>query len=198
MDACSENLMGPLNDIATLNRDFPRKRCSAGAILRDPDGHLLIVKPSYREGWLLPGGVVEALESPVDALCREVREETGFTPTPLSVACIDYLAPAGGFDEAVHFLFHCQDIDAQSARTLSMDGNEIVDLRFADPAEAAELLLPSISRRLQRVMAGESGYFHDGLPALPFMPFAGSAGKHSARLIAGTESNDGANPGTHT
>lgn len=163
-----------MNDLAALNRAFPRKRCSAGAILHDTAGRLLIVKPGYREGWLLPGGVVEELERPIDAVCREVREETGFTPMPVSLACIDYLAPAGGFDEAVHFLFHCHDIDAQGARGLHFDGDEIVDLRFVGPTEAAELLLPSIARRLRWVMAGVSGYFHDGLPALPFMPVAGS------------------------
>ena len=186
-----------MNDIAALDRGFPRKRCSAGAIICDCAGRLLIVKPGYREGWLLPGGVVEGLESPIDAVCREVREETGFTPKPVSLACIDYLAPAGGFDEAVHFLFHCQDIDAHTARTLRMDGNEIVDLRFVLPADAAELLLPAISRRLQQVLAGESGYFHDGFPALPFMPIAesGEFSRPSARPATRAEPNDGTYPG---
>ena len=41
-------------------------------------GRLLIVKPAYKSGWTIPGGVMEADgETPWEACRREVREETG-------------------------------------------------------------------------------------------------------------------------
>lgn len=51
-----------------------------GAILRDADGRLLLVRranPPAQGTWSLPGGRVEPGESDPDALRREVAEETG-------------------------------------------------------------------------------------------------------------------------
>lgn len=52
----------------------------AGGVLRDDGGRLLLVENERRDGsidWSTPGGVVDAGETFVQALTREVREETG-------------------------------------------------------------------------------------------------------------------------
>lgn len=51
-----------------------------GAVARDAAGRLLLVRranPPAQGTWSLPGGRVEAGESPADAVRREVAEETG-------------------------------------------------------------------------------------------------------------------------
>ena len=51
-----------------------------GALVRDPDGRLLLVQRTHepaRGTWSLPGGRVEPSETPADACAREVLEETG-------------------------------------------------------------------------------------------------------------------------
>lgn len=40
---------------------------------------LLLVRPSYRRGWLPPGGFVAKGEEPQATLCREIEEELGVT-----------------------------------------------------------------------------------------------------------------------
>jgi ADP-ribose pyrophosphatase YjhB (NUDIX family) len=47
------------------------------AIVVDPAGRVLLVKPRYQRLWTLPGGGVHKRETPEDAAARELREETG-------------------------------------------------------------------------------------------------------------------------
>lgn len=60
-----------------------RKRMAATAFFHDDQGRVLLVNLVYRETWDLPGGAVEAEESPHAACRREAR--TG--PSARSGAC---------------------------------------------------------------------------------------------------------------
>ncbi len=64
--------------LASLDKRF----ASAGILLELPDGKLLTVKSGYKKRWSIPGGVIDAKESPLQAACREVREEVGLTIDP--------------------------------------------------------------------------------------------------------------------
>jgi 8-oxo-dGTP diphosphatase len=52
---------------------------TAGAIIRNDEGKVLLLKHTFRagSGWGLPGGFIEAGEQPLDGLRRELREEIG-------------------------------------------------------------------------------------------------------------------------
>ena len=60
---------------------LPTIPASAGALIRARKGRLLILKPTYKGGWTVPGGVVEIGESPWEACRRETREECGLDVT---------------------------------------------------------------------------------------------------------------------
>jgi len=153
--------------LQALDAGFPKKRISAGAIIRNGRGELLVVKPIYREGWLLPGGICEKDEAPAFALLRELQEELGIAPDIESLASVDYLSPAAGFGEAINFLFRCRELSDAESTAIVLDGTELSEFRFCTDAAAAGLLVPSIAARLARLEAGATIYLENGAPALP-------------------------------
>jgi 8-oxo-dGTP pyrophosphatase MutT (NUDIX family) len=61
---------------------LPRKRMAAGVLIRDRAGRVLLVEPVYKDYWELPGGCVEADESPYAAAERELKEELNISVVP--------------------------------------------------------------------------------------------------------------------
>lgn len=69
-----------------------------GAVILDDDGRLLVVRrrhPPSQDLWSLPGGRVEPGESLIDAVKREVFEETGLAVSVGDVVGVVEI-PAGG------------------------------------------------------------------------------------------------------
>src|SRR5579864_6607173 len=62
---------------------------AATAFFRDDQGRVLLVNPVYKETWDLPGGAVEAEESPHAACRREAAEELGLDRPPGRVRAVD-------------------------------------------------------------------------------------------------------------
>src|SRR5580692_3629841 len=64
-------------DHDTWFAQLPGVVVSAGGLITDPAGRVLVVKPNYRDHWTLPGGICEFGESPRAGCTREVAEELG-------------------------------------------------------------------------------------------------------------------------
>ena len=67
----------------------PGYRVGVLAVLRRPDGRVLLVDQPYVEGWALPGGDLKRRESVGQGLARELREELGLdlpVPEPVLAA----------------------------------------------------------------------------------------------------------------
>ena len=63
----------------TMRMSNPRFAVTAGAIITDNRGRVLLLKHRFRPGtgWGMPGGFMNEGEQPEDALPRELREEVG-------------------------------------------------------------------------------------------------------------------------
>lgn len=80
-----------------------------GAFIIDEKKRLLIVKKSSREQidpgmWVVPGGKVKANENIIDALKREVKEETGLSVISYRWIGEDVFRIDSKFFHAAHFL----------------------------------------------------------------------------------------------
>jgi 8-oxo-dGTP diphosphatase len=144
----------------------PRIPASAGALIFDKRGRLLILKPNYKAGWTIPGGQIEEDgESPWDGCRRETLEECGLRLERGRLACVDFLRPRPGRPGGVRFLFDCGRFRERQLAAIVLDPEEIDEHRFAELEEAAQLLSGPVRRRvLATVGSRRCVYLENGRP----------------------------------
>lgn len=131
---------------------LPEIPASAGALLFDDRERLLILKTTYKPGWTIPGGVMEADgETPWEACRREVLEETGLTITRGRLVAVDSRPAKPGRKLGLRFLFDCGIVTPDQAATIRLQAMEISEHRFAPRDEALDLLRKAVSRRVEAV-----------------------------------------------
>jgi len=136
---------GILEDLA-----LPAIPASAGALIFDRSGRLLVLKPTYKSGWTIPGGVMEADgETPWQACQREVREECGIELTRGRLACMDFRRPKPGNPGGIRFLFDCGSFDDSCLAAIMVQPEEISEYQLAALPEAPKLLRGPIRRRVR-------------------------------------------------
>ena len=138
----------------------PRIRVSA--MLRWEDRILLCrhEKTGRGEYWLLPGGGVNAGESLVDALHRELLEEVGVGEDLTfegPVAIVDSISPKRSFSakHVVHIIF-AGDLSGRSLATVTSRDSAVRGHRLFEAGELDGLVLhPPIQRFLRRWQPGD-------------------------------------------
>jgi len=144
--------------------EIPLIPASAGALIFDRRRRLLILKPTYKAGWTIPGGMIEADgESPWDACRREVLEETGLRVARARLAAVDFRPSKPGRVGGVRFLFDCGALSDAELAGVVVQPSEIEEFGLAD-LEAALALLSGPIRRRVRAAARRSRcvYLEDG------------------------------------
>ena len=94
---------------------FATPRVAAGALFFDDQGRVLLVHPTYKDTWDIPGGYVERGESPAAACRRELKEELGIDRAPLRLISVDW-APSDREGDKLLFLFDCGILGADEDR----------------------------------------------------------------------------------
>jgi 8-oxo-dGTP pyrophosphatase MutT (NUDIX family) len=145
---------------------LPAIPVSAGALIFDREGRLLILKPTYKSGWTIPGGVMEADgETPWEACRREVREECGIEVRHGRLACMDFRRPGPGRPGGVRFLFDCGAVDDERIAAIVIQPEEVSEYRLCALPDALPLLRGPIRRRVRAASAHRAlVYLEDGRP----------------------------------
>ena len=144
----------------------PRIPASSGALIFDGAGRLLILKPTYKSGWTVPGGQMEDDgETPWEACRREVYEESGLVVESGRLVCVDFLRPRPGKPGGMRFLFDCGAFDDETFAGIVIQEEEIAEHRVVDVAGALELLSGPLRRRVGASVGTQSTvYLEDGRP----------------------------------
>ena len=139
---------------------------SAGALIYDQAGQLLILKPTYKSGWTIPGGIMEADgESPWEACQREVREETGLEVSHGRLVVMDFRRPKEARPGGIRFLFDCGQVSDAALADLKLQPEEISEFRLVPLPDALTLLRGPIRRRVRAATKGRGlVYLEHGRP----------------------------------
>ena len=159
-------------DVAGEAEPLPAIPVSAGALIFDRAGRLLILKPTYKTGWTIPGGVMEADgETPWEACRREVREECGIEVHRGRLAVMDFRRSRPGRPGGVRFLFDCGRVGDEVLAGIVVQPEEISEYRLAALPDALGLLRGPIRRRVRAATRGRGPvYLEDGRPVRGIRP----------------------------
>jgi 8-oxo-dGTP diphosphatase len=154
--------------LAEGNARQARKRVAAKVVYRDESGRILLVDPTYKPDWDLPGGMAEANEPPLAAARREVNEELGLDIPEGALLTVDWVPPHGPWDDTLVFIFDGGVLTAAQIGGLRVLDDELAAFRFCGTEEAARLLRADVWRRLdvalEALRTGRARYVQDGCP----------------------------------
>lgn len=143
-----------------------RKRVAATVLFTDATGRVLLVEPTYKPRWELPGGAVEGDESPWQAAGREIAEELGVDQRPGRLLVMDYAPAVPGRTEGVIAVFEGGVLAESVAAAIRLPAEELRSFAFVEPAVLAEFLPPVLVRRAvaakQARDEGRTLYLEDG------------------------------------
>jgi 8-oxo-dGTP pyrophosphatase MutT (NUDIX family) len=134
------------------NGDFtatlPRKRMGAAALLSDDQGRVLLVEPTYKDYWEIPGGTVEADESPYAAVVRELEEELGLPVRVDRLLVTDWVPPRRGRTEGLMLVFDGGTLTSEQTARIRLPADELRRWAWCTEQEAGQRLSDLLTRRI--------------------------------------------------
>ncbi|MCG8964412.1 NUDIX hydrolase [Streptomyces sp. CL12-4] len=131
-------------------------RMAAGALFFDDAGRVLMVEPTYKDYWDIPGGYVETGESPLHAAVREVREELGITPAIGRLLAVDW-APNEAEGDKVLYLFDGGRLSPNQLASIELQQDELKSFAFFTAEQLTERTIPRLARRIRAAVEARSG-----------------------------------------
>lgn len=146
---------------------LPKKRVAAGALFSDTHGRTLLVKPTYKDHWQLPGGVADADEAPLAAATRAVRRELGLPVTLGRLLVVDWVALRDGIAiEGLLLVYDAPTLTEDQIDAISLPADELEQWAWCDDRQLCERLPAHMLRRITAARHartdGATGYLENG------------------------------------
>lgn len=128
-------------------QSLPKKRMGAGCLLFNEQGQVLLVKPNYKPGWEIPGGIVELDESPRECCQREVKEEIGLQRVIGPLLVVDY-NHATEKTESLMFVFDGGVLSAAEIDSIVLQADELDGFAFFTEETLPTEMTDTLRRRV--------------------------------------------------
>lgn len=147
---------------------LPAKRVAAGALFVDGHDRVLLVQPTYKPVWGIPGGVVERDESPRAGCRREVREELGLDRPVGGLLGVDWVPTETPRTEGLMLIFDGGPLGEHETAAIRLAEDELKSWRWVGRDALADLASPRTARRIVACLAarraGHTVYLEAGRP----------------------------------
>ena len=92
----------------------------------------MLVKPTYKSGWEIPGGGVEHNESPKQCCQREIQEELGLGLERKigDLLVVDYNSETEEKSESLMFIFDGGTLTSSDIKSIQLCHEELSEFRF--------------------------------------------------------------------
>ncbi|MFJ2110831.1 MULTISPECIES: NUDIX domain-containing protein [unclassified Streptomyces] len=130
-------------------------RTAAGVLFFDEAGGVLLVKPTYKPGWEIPGGYLHPGETPSEGAAREVKEEIGIT-LPIGRLLVADWAPHPTEGDKLLFVFDGGILAADQRAQIVLDGVEVDQFAFHQGDQIDGLLIPRLARRVHAAIGARA------------------------------------------
>lgn len=132
-----------------------RKIVAAAVICRDEQGRLLVVFDTFRGRWTIPGGLVDADESPIDAAVREAREEAGVDVTAGRLLGVF----AHPMPDRVHLVYEATPV-RPTPNPVPLHPHEVSEVRWVSLDEVDDLMDAHMRRKLRECLTAPGRTWH--------------------------------------
>lgn len=138
------------------------RRMGSGALFLDSDNRVLLVNPTYKPAWEIPGGAIEVGESPRQACRREIREELGLEVEPGRLLVFDWLPAEPARPDGWMFVFDGGVLSEDPAVQIRLQSSELSEWRFVGVDELESFLVDRMVRRVRQAHhCAVTGLFSD-------------------------------------
>ena len=127
---------------------------AAGALIRDEQGRILLLEPTYKDHWEIPGGIIEVGETPSQGCARELAEELGLVREPGALLVVDW-APHPAQGDRVLFVFDGGTLTRGEIAAIRLQAEELKSYVFLPPDEAFDQLIPRLERRMRAAVLAQ-------------------------------------------
>lgn len=127
---------------------LPKKQVGTAVIFLNTKGELLILKPNYKDGWLIPGGSTDEDESPLHCAIRETKEEIGIDVPKLDLVGVYYGHKKGVYTDSLKFVFYGGVFTEEHISQIKLQTEELETFTFATPENAIPLLSNSLQKSI--------------------------------------------------
>ncbi len=120
----------------------------AGCLFLNENGQIMLVKPTYKASWEIPGGIVENNEAPKQCCQREVEEELGVEREIGRLLVVDYNSEEGEKTESLMFIFHGGTLSASEIKSVQLNHEELSEFCFFAPDDLPLEMTPMLRNRV--------------------------------------------------